>query len=108
MSNNQVESYSLLKAFQIAKEHGYNSIQIDGDSELLIKVLNSEDHFNNSVLNKSFQRIQNLLKEFERVASFHILRKLNKTADALANKSCMLPEGILSINGEPIIFFPIP
>ena len=40
MSNNQDESYSLLKACQIAKENGYKSIQIHGDSEMLIKVLN--------------------------------------------------------------------
>ena len=70
MSNNQVESYSLLKACQIAKEMGYKSIQIHGDSELLIKVLNSEDHFTNLILNNTLRRIQNHLKEFEMVASF--------------------------------------
>ena len=108
MSNNQVESYSLLKACLIAKEKGYKSIQFFGDSELLIKVLNSEDHFNNSTLNKSLKRTRNILKEFERVASFHILRELNKTADALANKACLLSQGNLSINGEPNKFHPIP
>ena len=51
MPNNQAESYSLLKSCQISKELGYKSIQIHGDSELLIKVLNSEDHFKNPILN---------------------------------------------------------
>ena len=62
MSNNQAESYSLLMASQFAKEKGYKSIQIFGNSEMLIKALNSADSLNNSSLNKSLQRIQNILK----------------------------------------------
>ena len=106
--NNRAESYSLLKACQIAKENGFKSIHFFGDSELLIKVLNSTDQFYNSDLNNILQRIQNLLKYFERVASFHILRELNKTADALANKACLLSQGNLNINEKSNIFDPIP
>ena len=57
MSNNQVEYYSLLKACQIAKAVGFQSIQIYGDSELLIKLINLEGQFNNSVLNKILKKI---------------------------------------------------
>ena len=56
-----------------------------------IKMLNSGDCFQNFALNNSLQRIQNLLKEFDRVISFHILKSLNDLADVLANKACMLP-----------------
>jgi len=51
--NNHVESYRLLKACQIAKELGHKRIQIFGDSELLIKLLNSKNHFCNVVLNNT-------------------------------------------------------
>ena len=51
MSNNQTKSYSLLKACQLAKEVGFKSIQVFGDSELLIKLLSSYGLFNNSALN---------------------------------------------------------
>ena len=51
LSNNQAKSYSLFMATQIAKDNGYKTVQIFGDSELLIKVLNTVDHFNNSALN---------------------------------------------------------
>ena len=95
-------------ASQLAKEKGYKSIQIFGDSELLIKALNSADYFNNSALNKSLQRFHNILKEFDPVVSFHILWDLNNFADALANKACLLSEGILSINRESSYFHPIP
>ena len=108
MSNNQAECYSLLMAIQVAKENGFESIQVFGNSEMLTKALNSGDCFNNSALNKSLQRIQNLLKEFDLVASFHILRKLNNLADALANKVCMLPQGFLGINEEANYLHPIP
>ena len=43
MSNNQAEFYSLLMAIQVAKEKGFKSIQVFGNSEMLIKALNSGD-----------------------------------------------------------------
>ena len=90
MTNSQAKSYSLLMAIQLAKDFGFKSIHIFGDSEMLIKMLNSDDCFQNFVLNNSLQRIQNLLKEFDLVSSFHILRKLNNLADDLANTTCLL------------------
>ena len=84
----------------MVKHIGYKSIQVFGDSELLIKMLNSEDHFNNPSLNKSLQTICNILKDFDRVVSYHILRELNKQADNLENKSCLMFQGSLNINEE--------
>ena len=82
------------------------SIQIFGDSELLIKMLNSEDQFNNSALNNTLQRIQNSLKEFDSVASYHILWDLNTKADSMENLASMLAQGNLSFNGEPYASHP--
>ena len=50
MSNNQAEYYSLLLASQLAKKQGFKSVQIYGDSKILIKALNSSDSLKNSVL----------------------------------------------------------
>ena len=75
---------------------------------MLIKMLNSDDCFQNFALNNSLQRIQNLLKEFDRVISFHILKSLNDLADFLANKACLLPQGFLSINSGTSYLHPIP
>ena len=108
MSNNLAESYSLFKVCQIAKKIKYKSIQIFGDPELVIKLLNSEGYFNNSALNKILQRIWNSLSEFEHVASFHILQELNKSAYSLENKSFLLAQGDLILNREPTTFQPIP
>ena len=101
MSNNQDKSYSLLLASHLVKEKGYKSVQIYGDSEMLIKALNSSNNLNNSALNSILQRIRIILKFFDKSDSFHILWGLNKSAYALENQACLLPQGFLSINGEP-------
>lgn len=107
ISNNHTESYSLLKACQIAKELGYKIIQIFWDTELLIKLLNSEDHFRNPTLNKNSIMNPKHLKYFDRVDSYHILRDLNKQADSLTNKGCLMPQGNLSLNGGPCSLHPL-
>ena len=104
MTNNQAECYSLLMAIQLVKGKGFKSIKIFGDSEMLVKTLNTTVTFNNSLLNVILQRIKTTLKYFDSVESYHILRGLNKFADSLANKGCLLPQGILSIDGEQVYF----
>ena len=106
-SNNQAECYNLLRVCHLAKNIGLQEIQIFEDLEVLIKLLNSDSQFNNPSLDKILQRIRNFLKDFEKVSSFHILQELNKQADYLANKSCLLPLGIFSFNEEPCTMQPL-
>ena len=108
MTNNQAECYNFLIDIQLVKGKGLKSLQIIGDSEMLVKTLNTTTTFNNSLLNVILQRIKTNLKDFDSVESYHILRGLNKFADSPANKGCLLPQGILSIDGEPSVFHPIP
>ena len=104
MSNNQAEFYSLLQASQLAKNKGYKSIQIFGDSEILIKALNSSNSLKSFALIVTMQRIKRVLKTFDKVDSYHILQGLSTSADGLANQACHLPQGFLNINGEPNYF----
>ena len=108
MTNNQAESYSLLQVIQLAKNKGYKSVQIFGDSKILVKALNSSDSLKKSSLIVTLQRIKRNLKAFDKADSFHILRGLNISVDALANQACLLPQGFLSINGEPNYIYHIP
>ena len=84
------------------------SVQIYGDSEILINALNSSASLNNFSLNAIFQRIRRNLKEFAKFDAFHILQDLHNSAYALVNKACLLPLGFFSINGKPSSFHPIP
>ena len=99
---------SLLLAVQLPKEKAFKSIQIFGDSEMLIEALNSADKFNNFSLKNILQRIRIIMKEFVLAEYFHILQDLNNLADSLANEACLLPQCFPSINGESGYFFPIP
>ena len=107
LSNNQAEGYNLLLACHLVMEKGYKSMQIFGDSKILIKALNSTDKLNNYALNIILQRTEILLKGLDKFDSFHILQDQNHLADDLAKKACLLPQGFLSINGEASYFHPI-
>ena len=63
------------------KETGHKDLQIFGDPEIQIKVLNTDKQFRKLSLNGTMQRIQFILIEFDSVSFFHILRELNKKAD---------------------------
>ena len=89
--NNQVEILALLKSCQLAKEVGHKDVQIFGDSEILIKVLNTDKQFSNFSLNGTMQRIQFILTEFDSVSLFHILRGLNRKEYSKSNWGCQLP-----------------
>ena len=108
LTNNQAELYALLKACQLAKAVGHNNIQIFGDSEIIIKVLNSNTKFNNLGLNVTMQRLHYILIDCASVTSYHILRDLNKLPNFKANPGCLLPPGMLSLNDGPCSMNPIP
>jgi ribonuclease HI len=107
-TNNQAEILGLLKACQIARENGIKEIQVFGDSEILIKILNTNDHLSNPVINKTLLRIRQVLQDFSSSRFFHILRGSNKEADTKANIGCLLPLGVLNKNDEDPQWIPIP
>lgn len=99
-TNNQAEILGLLKACQIAKDRGDKEFQAFGDSEILIKNLNTGKLFNNASLNKTLNRLKRVLLNFDSFKFLHILRSLNSEADLMANKRCTLGKGQLLINDE--------
>ena len=90
-TKNQAKLLVLLKSCQLAKEARHKDLQIFGDSEILIIVLNSEKQFNNLSLNMTMQRLHFILIEFAFVTFYHILQELNKAANYKANWGCQLP-----------------
>ena len=80
-TNSQGEILTLLNSYQLAKEAEHKDLQIFGDLEILIKVLNSDKQFNNLSLNGTMQSFQFILIEFAYVSFFHILRELNAKSE---------------------------
>ena len=108
LTNNQAELFALLKSYQIAKAVGPNNIQIFGDSEIIIKFLNSASKFNNLSLNVTMQRLHFILIDVDYDSSFHILHDFNKLTYFKANQGCLLPPGMLSLNDGYSVMHPIP
>ena len=61
LTNNQAKFFALLKACQLATKEGHNNLQIFGDFEISIKILNSNSLFNNHSLNVIMQRLHFIL-----------------------------------------------
>ena len=107
-TNYQAKILACLKSSQLAKEGGHKDLQIFGDSEILINVLNTDKYFRNFSLNGTMQRIQFIVTEFDFVSFFHELRELNKKADSKANRFYHLPTGMLTMNEGPGLKHQIP
>ena len=97
-----------MKACQLAKEVGHNNLQIFGDSEIIIKTLNSNSMLNSLILNVIMQWVHFILIDCDSVNSYHILHNLNKMADFKANQGCLLPPGMLRVNEGSCLMHPIP
>ena len=108
LSNNQAELYALLKSCQFVKEAGLKNLQIFGDSEIIIKVLNFVLEFSNISLNVTMQRLHFILIDCVSASSFHILRDLNKPTDRKSNQTCLLPPRMLNLNDNHRLMYQIP
>lgn len=73
----------------------------------MIKILNMGDQLNSSTLNKTLERIRMMAQNFTSCSFYHILRALNKEADIMANKGCLLAQGMVVKNvfSKPFPFY---
>jgi ribonuclease HI len=89
LTNNQAEYEALVRALHHALELGTgHSIQLNSDSELLIKQMKGEYRVKNHDLLPLYEDARGLVKRFEGVVKFrHIPREENKRADELCNEA---------------------
>jgi ribonuclease HI len=92
-TNNEAEYEALIFALNklkqlIGKKNIKNSaIEINSDSQLLVKQLNREYKIENQNIIPLFIKTWNLLVEFPKVKIINIPREKNKLADSLVKKS---------------------
>jgi ribonuclease HI len=82
VTNNQAEYEALLRGLQYLKEANTISIEIFGDSELVIKQLNGQYECRNDIL--YYEECKEILKSFQLVILQHIPRESNGEANRLA------------------------
>jgi len=84
-TNNVAEYTALIKALELAARHGFKSIHINSDSELLVRQMSGEYRVKNEELKSLFDEASALRRGFGTVAIAHVRREQNKRADELCN-----------------------
>jgi hypothetical protein len=87
VTNNQAEYEALLGGLQYLKEAGAISIEIYGDSELVIKQLNGQYECKSDALRNYYEECREILKSFQLVILQHIPREHNEEANRLAQSA---------------------
>lgn len=86
-TNNQAEYKALISALESAEEMGAEEIDLNMDSELIVKQLKGEYKVRASELAPLFLKVHNLRAGFKKFSVRHIPREKNKEADKLVNEA---------------------
>jgi len=86
-TNNRAEYEALIRALEAADEFGFDTVDVRGDSELIIKQVTGEWSANNPVLRELRVTARELLETFDSWSLEHIPREVNSRADKLANEA---------------------
>ena len=86
-TNNQAEYMALTDGLAKAVELGVTKIDINLDSELVVKQVKGEYRVKNEGIKPHYKNAMNLLDKFESYTIRHVPREKNKVADKLANKA---------------------
>lgn len=100
-ANNMAEAHALFDGLVFAKHGGFQNVQVEGDSMVIISAC-SKSEPQNWQLAYILQKIWQLLDSFEQVYISHTLHEGNALADYLANLGCD-DLNIVSLNPVDII-----
>jgi ribonuclease HI len=87
ITNNQAEYKALLRGLQYLKEAGAVSVEVHGDSKLVIKQLNDQYECKSDALRNYYEECREILKSFQLVILQHIPREHNEEANRLAQSA---------------------
>ena len=84
-TNNQAEYEALIRALEAAADYGFDTLEIRGDSQLVVKQVTGAWNTNDPELKEKRVRVRELLSEFDDWTISHVPREINERADNLAN-----------------------
>jgi len=84
-TNNQAEYAALVRALGVARDYGFDEVDVRGDSELIVRQVRGEWDTNDPDLRESRVKVRELLTAFDEWALEHVPREINDRADELAN-----------------------
>ena len=86
-TNNQAEYEALIRALRVARDYGFDEVDVRGDSELIVKQVRGEWDTNDPQLRERRVTVRELLTGFEEWSIEHVPREINERADELANEA---------------------
>ncbi|MFC1983691.1 ribonuclease HI family protein [Chloroflexota bacterium] len=86
-TNNQAEYRAIITALEEAIRLGTKQVNINSDSELVVKQINGQYRVKKATLKPLYQQLIQLLGSLESFTITHIPRQQNKEADDLANQA---------------------
>ncbi|WP_251344247.1 ribonuclease HI [Haloplanus halophilus] len=86
-TNNRAEYEALIRALEAARDHGFEEVDVRGDSELIVKQVRGEWDANDPGLRERRVTVRELLSGFDRWSLEHVPREINDRADRLANEA---------------------
>jgi len=84
-TNNQAEYEALIRALRVARDYGFDEVDVRGDSELIVKQVRGEWNTNDPDLREHRVTVRELLTAFDDWSLEHVPREINERADELAN-----------------------
>ena len=86
-TNNRAEYEALIRGLEVARDHGFDEVDVRGDSELIVKPVRGEWNVNDPGLRERRVTALELLSGFDRWSLEHVPREINDRADSLANEA---------------------
>ena len=84
-TNNVAEYRGMIAALRAAVELGARALQINADSELMVRQMNGQYRVKNEGLKPLFAEAKALALRVPRFSIAHVRREMNREADRLAN-----------------------
>jgi ribonuclease HI len=86
-TNNTAEYIALIRALEAAKKLGATHLQINMDSELIVRQMLGQYKIKEPSLQALAQEVFSLRNQFENIVFIHVRREFNKEADRLVNEA---------------------
>jgi len=86
-TNNQAEYEALIEGVSVARDYGFDEVDVRGDSELIVKQVRGEWDTNDPDLREYRVTVRELLTGFDSWSLEHVPREINERADDLANEA---------------------
>lgn len=86
-TNNEAEYEALIKLLEISHQQQLKTLQVFGDSQLIVRQISGEYSVKKPALRKLLKRVQMLMRAFDDVEIAWISRDENERADTLAKES---------------------